>query len=438
MLDRSALDGLVDLDAGLISREIFVNEDIHAQELEQVFARAWLFVGHESQIPRPDDFVLSRMGDASVIVTRDGRGTLHVLLNTCRHRGMRVCRYDEGNTSTFTCPFHGWSYATDGRLVGVPHFKDAYREKLDRSQWGLIEVAQLATYKGTIWATWDRKAPVFLDYLGDMRLHLDDVLDHRDGREGGSEVLGGVQKWIVPCNWKFGAENFIGDAYHGFSHKSVDMVGIGPSGKGRRDDERAVGTRLNYLIPEGGHGGVSVLQPDDVPEIPLFASTPIVGEYFREVSERRRERLGTRARLAGRVANVFPNASAHARQPRDIAVWHPRGARKMEVWRWFLVDADAPREVKDALRHYYMRYAGPCGMTEQDDVENWTSASEASAETIARRYPFNYQMAMGIDDHHPGIPGVLAEGITEQNQRGFYRRWLDFMQARSWDDLHRG
>ena len=144
---------LVDLSQGTISREVFVNHSVYQQEQEQVFARSWLFVGHESQVPSPGDYFVSSMGEESVILCRDRQGQIHVFLNTCMHRGMKVCRYDEGNTAVFTCPYHGWSYATDGQLVGVPYFKEAYREELDKSRWGLIEVAQLANYKGTIWAT---------------------------------------------------------------------------------------------------------------------------------------------------------------------------------------------------------------------------------------------------------------------------------------------
>ncbi len=120
---RHAITNLVDLKHGVISREIFVSEDIYQQELEQLFARAWLFVGHESQVPKPGDYFVSCMGEESVILTRDSQQRIHVFLNTCRHRGMKVCRYDEGNTAVFTCPYHGWSYATDGRLVGVPYYK---------------------------------------------------------------------------------------------------------------------------------------------------------------------------------------------------------------------------------------------------------------------------------------------------------------------------
>ena len=219
---------LVDAEGGTIDRGIFVDDEIFAAEQEQVFTRAWLFIGHESQIPDPGDFFTSRMGTESVIMARDKLGEIHVFLNSCRHRGMKVCRYDEGNTANFTCPYHAWVYGTDGRLMGVPQHTQLYPE-MDRGEWPLVEVAQMALYKGTIWATWDAEAPAFVDYLGDARRHLDLALDGRDGSEGGSEIIAGVHKWIIPCNWKFPAENFLGDTYHNISHQSVDLIGIGPS-----------------------------------------------------------------------------------------------------------------------------------------------------------------------------------------------------------------
>src|SRR5262249_37100356 len=158
-----------------------------------------LFVGHESQVANPGDFFASRMGGESVILCRDKQRRIHVFLNTCRHRGMKVCRYDEGNTPLFSCPYHNWSYATDGRLVGVPQHRQLSAD-LDRSQWLLIEVPRMVNYKGTIWASWDPAAPDFVDYLGSGKGHLDQVLDCRDGREGGSEVFGGVHKWVIPAN----------------------------------------------------------------------------------------------------------------------------------------------------------------------------------------------------------------------------------------------
>ena len=159
------------------AREIFVNPDIYAEEQERIFTRAWLFVGHESQVAKPGDFFVSSMGEESVILCRDRAGELHIFLNSCMHRGMKVCRYDEGNTPIFTCPYHGWSFATDGALVGVPFYKDAYHEELDKSQWSLIRVPKMTNYKGGIWATWDADAPDFLEYIGDFRTYLDILFD---------------------------------------------------------------------------------------------------------------------------------------------------------------------------------------------------------------------------------------------------------------------
>ena len=294
-----------------------------------------MFVGHESQIRKPGDFFVSCMGEESVILCRDRESQLHVFLNSCRHRGMKVCRYDEGNTPVFTCPYHGWSYASDGKLVGVPYFTDAYHEKLEKSKWGLIEVAQLCNYKGTIWATWDEAAPPFLEYLGDFKPFLDLSLDSWDGREGGTEVIGGVQKWFIPCNWKFPAENFSGDSYHNISHRSVDMVGIGSSGTGRRDNaERQLARRLQISFPERGHQtGVYVL-PTDLATPPSYQDSPIVSEYFRACEEERRRRKGEWGRVSGSPGEIFPNIALHPRQPRSIAVWHPRGAHQTEAWRW--------------------------------------------------------------------------------------------------------
>jgi phenylpropionate dioxygenase-like ring-hydroxylating dioxygenase large terminal subunit len=82
------------------------------------------------------------MGEESVILCRDREERVRVFLNSCRHRGMKVCRYDEGNTPVFTCPYHGWSDATDGTLVGVPFFREAYHGKLDRSQFGLVDITE--------------------------------------------------------------------------------------------------------------------------------------------------------------------------------------------------------------------------------------------------------------------------------------------------------
>jgi phenylpropionate dioxygenase-like ring-hydroxylating dioxygenase large terminal subunit len=427
---------LVDHERGLISRDIFAREDIYNEEIEKLFTRAWLFVGHDSLIPNPGDYFVSRMGGESVILCRDRAKRIHALLNTCRHRGMRVCLYDQGNTQSFVCPYHSWTYGTDGKLIGVPH-QDPLYKNLDKSEWSLIEVPRIANYKGTLWASWDPQAPDFLEYLGGAKEHLDMALDRLDGQEGGTVVFGGVHKWIVPSNWKLPAENFCGDSYHNPSHRSVDMIGIGPSAaagvKGRRDPELDDAQHLWISFP-AGHGIHSAIK-SHTEYFEAFKDNKVVEQYYRQCHEERARRLGEKARLLPFVGTIFPNCSFHGRQPRALCVWHPHGPTSTEIWRFFLVDRDAPTEVKDMLRHFYMRYSGPAGMTEQDDMENWNYATAGAKGAIARRYPFNYQQSMNTARSDDPVPGTVSTQMSEENARRFYQRWWQYLQGADWNVL---
>ena len=415
---------LVDHERGTVDREIFHNEDIYKRELDAIFRKTWLLIGHESQIPKSGDFFLSRMGEDAIVVCRDQDSKPRAFLNTCRHKGMKVCRYDEGNTTRFHCPYHGWAYDLKGRLRTVPNQAECYPTTFNRDDWGLIEVAQITSFRGMIWATWDANAPSLDAYLEEARDPLWYAVGPWDGGDGTVEVLGGFQKWIVPCNWKFVSENAGGDPLHNVSHASTDLAKIGPrEGVGRRDPFGEL--FLSYT----SHGHGLIYEKIDASKARNhYQASKVTAEYFEDCWRRRYDRLKDRASAPLVIGNIFPNSAFLVQQPRSLLMVHPHGPGKCELWRNYFVDKDAPAEAKEFLRRYYLSYAGPGGMTEQDDMENWHSASVGSALHGAKKVAFAYMSGRGTHHDDDKIAGPVSDfWLTEQNNRQFYRRWAELI-----------
>lgn len=419
------LDQLISADGTEISRRIVADPAIYELELERIFRHCWQFVGHESEVPTPSSFVTTHIGPQPVILTRDRDGELHVLLNTCRHRAAKVCRVDNGTAERFTCSNHGWTYSIDGTLVGLPHLRDGFGPDFDRSAHSLATAAKVESYHGLVFATLDPDAPTLLDYLGEAAFYLDTVF----GRSAaGTELLGGVHAWTVPCNWKLPPENQAPDLYHAESAHASIYEATGADSESYMSD-------LVQVICDTGHTLCFRRLPNDWPTVDELAAAAeneaaaqIVRDYMDAADAEARRILGPlRGNLQTIAGTIFPNFSFIS-NVFNVRMSLPRGPHHIEMRSWCIVPADAPDVVKAAMRKVYSLTFGPSGMVESDDCENWVSMTSASASELSHDVPFYLGLGLGQDFTDPELPGWLAPAWSEHSMRGYWQNWLRWMK----------
>lgn len=421
-----------DMARGLVPLQIFNNEDVHRLELRRIFARSWVFIAHVSEIPNPGDFVARSIGEDPYICVRDEGGRVRVLLNSCRHRGAQFCRAEMGNTRSFTCPYHGWSYKTTGDLEGVPARRQGYRD-LKLEEWGLFQAPHVEVYRGLIFANLDPGAVPFSEYIGRYKWYLDVQFGLS---AGGMEVLGEPHRWIVEANWKQGAENFCGDSSHTqTAHRSVLEAGLAPAAAaGSPGKHHGVHISCDgFALSVRQEPGQSVYwcYPDDVTR---HFNSGDLSEHQMDFAKQALVHNGT----------LFPNFSflhigaTDAKERASagflsIRVWQPKGPGKTEIWNWILAPKEASDGYKRRAYQVGMSTFGPSGSFEQDDVAVWPGVARSASTTFAElnNVKANYQMGLGgMSDVAPLEnwvgPGVaMPSNAGESGLRTFYATWFD-------------
>src|SRR5262245_24138778 len=228
-VNRQSIKGLVQPDR--VHRSVYTDPALFELEMDRIFGRALLIVGHESQVPNPGDFFTTRMGREPVIVTRHTDGSVRVLVNRCAHRGARVCEAAAGTTREFVCAYHGWTYGTDGRLCGLPLPQGYARPPAESTGDGLASVPRVDAYRGFVFASLATQGPTLADFLGPLRASFDDFVERAP--EGAVEVAGGVFKHAYQGNWKLVLENHNDTVHPAFVHaSSIWAAREQPAGEG--------------------------------------------------------------------------------------------------------------------------------------------------------------------------------------------------------------
>jgi phenylpropionate dioxygenase-like ring-hydroxylating dioxygenase large terminal subunit len=412
-----ALEGLVidNTADGLfrVNRRVFT--DPHILELEQrrVFEHSWIYAGHESEIPQPGDFHARNIAGRPVVLVRGSDGQVRVLLNTCTHRGSLVCRQPSGNTKSFQCPYHAWTFSNQGELIGVPG-EDAYSAAFDRRELALATAPRLESYRGFVFISFDPAIEGLVDYLAGAREYLDLVCDQS---EVGMEIVGGTQLYSMRANWKLLVENSL-DGYHApITHQryfdfllesGVDARGLRRTGSGKSlGNGHAV---IESSPPPGGR--------------PIASWAPWFGEAKKAELETIQRQFEARfgAERAYKITQtsrnllIFPNLIINDIMAITVRTFFPRTPDYMDITAWALAPKEESPDNRALRLDNFLTFLGPGGYATPDDVE----MLEACQRGFANREVEWSDISRGMKREHPMTNDELQ-------MRAFWRKWHELI-----------
>ena len=178
-----------------LEREFYTGEEEYRVDLEMIWYRDWLFVGHDCEVPKPGNYLTVQIGEYPVVVVRDRNGELRAFHNACRHRGSRICSAERGTVTRLVCPYHQWTYHLDGRLFAARDMGAGF----DRSQYGLHAV-HCTSVGGYIFVCLAKVAPDFEP----IRRHIEPYFLPHNLREGKVAFETTI---VEKANWKLVWEN---------------------------------------------------------------------------------------------------------------------------------------------------------------------------------------------------------------------------------------
>jgi phenylpropionate dioxygenase-like ring-hydroxylating dioxygenase large terminal subunit len=298
-----------------VHRSIYTDQAIFEAEMSRIFGATWVYLAHESEIPESNDYVTRRLGLRPVIVVRDANGELRVLYNRCTHRGTTLCRNERGSARNFQCPYHGWNFANNGKLRGVP-WPDGYSADIKDPRFNLAQAPRVQSYRGFIFATLNMEAPDLVQWLGPITRPIDEWLDRNPG---GKIVVCEANRFKYKGNWKLAYDNS-SDGYHViYSHRSLletENRLADEANKGMAYYKNSPDTLPMYVQYMGnGHHFKDKrpnLQPRPGGLWALESAHPGMEHYESEFRARYGDRADSLLDLAGSEPvniNVFPNLS---------------------------------------------------------------------------------------------------------------------------------
>jgi phenylpropionate dioxygenase-like ring-hydroxylating dioxygenase large terminal subunit len=402
--------------------DVYSSPELFDLEQTHVFERTWIFLGIESQIPRPNDYLVGWIGRLPVLITHGADGRRRAFLNVCRHKGTLLCRLESGNARYHVCPYHGWAYDAQGHIADI---KDqgtgAYTEAFQRDDHDLVPLGAFASYRGLMFGAVSAQVPPLEDFLGELRFFLDLAMEQGPG---GMEFVPGRIGFTYQGNWKAQLDNS-SDAYHLTSthlsfmevqRRRADAVSGNQAArqfdwKKRFEQEGGAYTFAN------GHNLIWLNQPE-MSKRPVY---PQLEEVRTRVGELKAEWM-----LRLRNLTVFPSVQIADSTSLLIRTFRPVAVDQTEMRYYCLAPIGEPAEVRAWRLRQFEDFFNVSGFATPDDT---TMYEDMAVGLRARQIGWVQGYARGMAASVAGPDAMAREaGVRpESSVHGMFD-----LQAETW------
>ncbi|VIO79302.1 2-halobenzoate 1,2-dioxygenase large subunit [Bradyrhizobium ivorense] len=414
-----------------VHRDVYVSEEVFQLEMEHMFPNSWVYVGHDSQVPNAGDYFGTTIGTQPVLLVRHSDGTVRVLFNRCPHKGTRITSETCGNTGKFfRCPYHAWSFKTDGSLLAIPLKKGYENTGFEQSEAarGMTPVRHVHNYRGFVFAKINDGGLGFEEFFGDSLSSFDNMIDRSP--VGQLKVAGGALRYMHNCNWKMLVENQTDTCHPMVAHESsagtvVEVWKKAPPGTKKPMAVEIIAPfmspyeffeNMGIRIWDNGHGHTGVHHS-------IHSDYSAVPGYFEKMTaaygeERAKAILGE----ARHNTVYFPNIMIKG-PIQLLRLFKPIAANKTLVESWTFQLVDAPDMLLERTLMYNRLINAPTSIVGHDDLEMYERAQEG-LHSNGNEW-VNLQRLYSPDE--AGQTNVAINGTSEWPMRHQFRAWTKFM-----------
>ncbi|MEY4654312.1 MAG: hypothetical protein RI884_2893 [Pseudomonadota bacterium] len=429
MLD---IDQLVQPDR--VHRTVYTDQEIFDQEMTHIFEKAWVYCGHESQVPKTGDYYTLQIGRQPMVMVRDRDRSIRVLYNRCPHRGVQLCANHSGNTGNgFVCSYHAWSFHLDGKVRAIPISKgyEGTRLDFDDPDCSMVPAARVDTYRGFVFASLAADGPGLVEFLGEAKVAFDDMCDRSP--VGEVEAVPVCHRVVQHSNWKFFMENQLDALHPSVTHQSTGVSATRVE-KRIKQEQGSAPLHYHYLSTFSS----SFAQWDSVQTVNfphghgilkaymgLRPTDPDTVEYEGLIKKAYGEEKGEEY-LSRSIHHVLIYPYLSVQSPlQQIRVLRPMGPGKTlsEIWHFRL--KGAPEAIYQRAMWYFNLVNSPATMINADDLENWNRAQIGLNSRGGEWVSFHRNH--GGDTEKDGIT-YSNNGTSEVVMRNQFKAWSAYMR----------